>query len=188
MTALVKRQRCVRQSDEHEHQRRLGDHVRESAADPVDADEPRVERQQAPERADHDRRAEQGRQRGGDRLHRLRPHDADPELQRQQGIEARERRRRSVAAGHHAQRVQLLLEDVADLVGADVQLELGSGPPRDLLQRLPRYRVRGDDEEQARDLNDLPVGSSHVIGRLPERRPLDRSEQLGAGKQTQRVG
>jgi hypothetical protein len=124
VAALVEGQRGVREDDEHEREQGLCDHVREPPADAaVDGEQPHVEGRQAREDPRDDGRDEEPLQQSRDRADGARAHHADAESQRQQRIDAFERGHRAVRAGDHAQRVELLLEDVARLLGPDAQFE-----------------------------------------------------------------
>ena len=177
MPALVEGERYVRKSEQQQAQARSLDHVREPSADSVEAEEPDVEGQQAPQRREHHRRQEQRAEHASDPVHNPWRQDAHPVAQPEQRLLPLEPRGGAVGPRHHSQRVQLLLEHVANLIGSDSQLQLVAGPAADRRQITGgRPGVLGDDVEQPGHLHHLPVRAADEIRRLAQTGALGLAE------------
>ncbi len=142
--------------------------------------QPDVERAERAEHEEEDDRREQPREDPCEPLHRRRRHDRGAVLQRQERIGLAQARARAVGGGEHAERPQLLLDEEADVVGADAAPEALGHDVGDL--RLVALAVGGlgDEVQQLGELDDLPVRAAGEVRRVLEPRVLELAEQLDA--------
>jgi hypothetical protein len=184
---LVPDERGGRQREQREGEAWVRDDVRQAARDAVRGEQPGVERQQRSERDRDDRGAKEMAQHAADRVDGGRRDHRGAHPQAEDGVAALEVGRRAVGAGDDAERMELLLQQVGDLVRADAQIERGADLRRHVGEADLRAGVLGDDVEQARQLHHLAVRAPHEMRRLLQRRAVDGAEQLAARQEAERM-
>ncbi len=198
--AAVPGRRCVADLVEGAHRDADGDHREQKVglqdgllyaaqdAGALGGDEPDVEGDEGGEGGDDERCPEQGLKRPGDAPVQAFGYDPGPEPQSEQQRTGLAQVVGGRGGTDDAERGELVVDQVVDVVDADRPAEGGADQGGDVGDAPDSVEEGEHQIEQAGQLDDLPVGAAHQVLGLVEGGGLVLAEQLGARGQAKRNG